>query len=71
MDIISAEILLLVKKKMAEQGAYDRNSYDLIVEEAIDYFKEKGKLTDEDNEQFIKDQLAEMFEAARDNLADE
>jgi len=71
MDIISAEILLLVKKKMAEQGAYDRNSYDLIVEEVIDYFKEKGKLTDEDNEQFIKDQLAEMFEAAKNNLADE
>lgn len=71
MDPITSEIYGLVKKKVAEQGAFDRDAYDQIVEETIYYFKEKGKLTDEDNEEFIKDELSEMYEILRDELAEE
>lgn len=64
------EILELVKKKMKEQAAYDREAYKEIVEETIEYFEEKGKLSDEENVEFIKDQLLEMWEVVEDELAD-
>lgn len=71
MDSIAAEIFKLVKKKVVEQGAYDRSSYDEIVEETIQYFREKGRLTDEDSDEFIKDQLTEMLEILKDEIAEE
>ena len=70
MDPLTEEIFELVKKKVAEQAAYEREAYDQLVAETIEYFKEKGKLTDDDNEEFIKDQLSEMFELLRDEMAD-
>jgi polyhydroxyalkanoate synthesis regulator phasin len=70
MDEMSAEILELVKKKMVEQAAFDRASYEELVDETIEYFCEKGKLTDEDNVEFIKDELMAMFESVEDELAE-
>ena len=64
------EIYQLVKKKMAEQGAYDRDSYRMLVEETILYFHEKGKLTDDDNEKFLVDQLMQMWEFAQEELSE-
>jgi hypothetical protein len=61
MESIAEEILELVKKKMAEQAAYSRDAYKELVEETILYFREKGKLTDDDNDEFIEDQLMEMW----------
>jgi len=69
MDSLTEEILQLVKKKMREQGAYDRAAYREFIEETIEYFKEKGKLTDDDNEEFIIDQLMEMWEVVEERLA--
>ncbi|MEA3463996.1 MAG: hypothetical protein U9R14_02905 [Patescibacteria group bacterium] len=69
MEPIAEEILQLVKKKMAEQGGYDRAAYKQFVEETIDYFQEKGKLTDDDNIEFIEDRLMDMWEIARDEFA--
>jgi hypothetical protein len=70
MDQLTEEIYELVKKKVVEQAAYDRAAYDQLVEETIEYFKEKGKLTDEENEEFIKGQLAEMFAELQEEMAD-
>lgn len=70
MDQLTEEIYELVKKKVVEQAAYEREAYDQLVAETIEYFKEKGKLTDEDNEEFIKDQLAEMFVLLQEEMAD-
>ncbi|MDD5032352.1 MAG: hypothetical protein PHR36_04945 [Patescibacteria group bacterium] len=69
MEEIIQEILELVKKKMEEQGAYDREAYKQFVEETIDYFEEKGKLTDEDNLEFIEDQLLDMWEGVEEKFA--
>ena len=69
MDDIIYEILELVKKKMKEQGAYDRDAYEQFIEETIDYFKEKGKLTDDDNLEFIEDQLLDRWEEVEDEFA--
>ncbi|MBI4811911.1 hypothetical protein HY798_00445 [Candidatus Falkowbacteria bacterium] len=69
MEIIE-EILELVKKKMKEQAAYDREAYEELVDETIGYFREKGKLTDEDSDEFIKDQLMAMWETVQDEVAD-
>lgn len=44
------EILLLVKKKTREQGAYDRDVYKQLIEETIAYFKERSKITDDEND---------------------
>lgn len=70
MDALTEEILNLVKKKMAEQGAYDRDAYKELVQETIEYFREKGKLTDDDNDEFIEDQLMGMWEIVQDGFAD-
>ena len=64
------EILKLVKKKMAEQGAYTRDAYKQYIEETIDYFIEKGKLTDDDNLEFIEDKLMDMWETVCDEFAE-
>jgi len=64
------EILQLVKKKMKEQGSYDRDTYKELIEETIEYFRQKGKLTDEDNDEFIEDQLLDMWESVQDSFAE-
>ncbi len=69
MENIVQEIYQLVKKKMREQGAYDRDAYGEFVNETIDYFSEKGKLSDDENEEFIKDQLMAMWEDFSDQIA--
>jgi polyhydroxyalkanoate synthesis regulator phasin len=71
MEPIAEEIYTLVKKKMTEQAAYDRRAYEELVEETIDYFQEKGKLTDDENDAFLKNQLMAMWEDAQDSLADQ
>ena len=68
MENILEEILQLVKKKMREQGGYDRDSYKQFVEETIDYFIEKGKLTDHDNLEFIKDRLMNSWSSVDKKL---
>lgn len=68
MELILEEILNLVKKKMTEQGGYDRAAYKQFVEETIDYFQEKGKLTDDDNLEFIEDRLMDMWEVVQNEF---
>ena len=71
MDTNVEEILELVKKKMNEQGAFERAAYKNLVVETIDYFLEKGKLTDDDNLEFIEDSLMDLYEFARDGFSEE
>jgi len=68
MEGILEEIILLVKKKMREQGAYNREAYKEYVNETIDYFIEKGKLDENENIEFIKDRLREMWERIEKKL---
>lgn len=69
MEPIVEEILNLVKKKMEEQAAYTREAYEELIDETIEYFREKGKITNEDNDEFIKDQLTAMWEIVEDQFA--
>ncbi|MBA3047549.1 hypothetical protein KKC83_00700 [Patescibacteria group bacterium] len=69
MEPIVEEILQLVKKKMQEQGGFDRDAYKQLVEETILYFQEKGKLTDDDNLEFIEDRLMDVWEDVQDEFA--
>ena len=71
MDSNIEEIYRLVKKKMNEQGGFERDAYKNLVVETIDYFLEKGKLTDDDNLEFIEDSLMDMYEFARDESSEE
>jgi len=64
------EILKLVKKKMIEQGAFTRAAYEEFVDETIVFFRERGKLTDEDSDRFIKDQLLEMWETVQEEFSE-
>ncbi len=70
MDEITQEIYSLVKKKMNEQGAYDRDAYSGLIDETIEYFYEKGKLGDDENEELIKDQLMAMWEEMEEDLSE-
>lgn len=71
MEEITQEVLNLVKKKMVEQGGYDRHAYKHFIEETIDYFNEKGKLTDDDNLEFLERRLMDMYEMVRDEFSEE
>jgi hypothetical protein len=70
MEPITQEIFELVKVKMNEQGAYDRDAYREVVEETIEYYRERGLLTDDDNDEFIKDQLLEQWEWLQEHVKD-
>lgn len=70
MDEITSEIYDLVKTKVEEQGAYDPDSYEELVDEAIDYFLERGKLSDEENLELIKTELMAMRETLADEMAE-
>ena len=71
MDEIISEIYTLVKKKMREQAAFTREAYNEVVDETIEYFLEKGKITDDDNLELMKNELNDLYESAEDSLADE
>lgn len=70
MESIINEILELVKKKMREQGAYDRDAFNYYIDETIEYFKEKGKLTDEDDTEFIAERVEEMWSQVEEKMTD-
>ncbi len=70
MEIILEDILNLVKKKMREQGAYDRDAYRQFVEETIFYFQERGKMGDDDNEEFIIKRLMEIYPVVKDEFSE-
>ena len=69
MENILEEILQLTKKKMREQGGYSYSAYKQFIEETIDYFVEKGKLTDDDNLEFIKDRLIDMWNSVNNKIS--
>lgn len=71
MDPIAQEILDLVKIKMEEQGAYDRDAYKEIVDETIEYFRERGKISDEENDELIADELMMMWEEVEQGFSEE
>jgi len=62
MEPITQEIFDLIKVKLREQGAYDHDAYSALVEETIEYYRERGLLTDDDNDEFIRNQLLEQWE---------
>ena len=68
MEIVAYEILELVKKKLREQGGYNREAYKNFIRETIDYFLEKGKLTDDDNLEFIENRLLDMWPEVKETL---
>lgn len=69
MEGLSGEILQLVKKKMREQGAYDYDAYKEMIDETLEYFQEKGKLDDQDNSLFIKEELLDRWEEVERKLS--
>lgn len=71
MEDIVQEILNLVKTKMKEQGAYDRDAYKQFVEETIEFFQERGKITEDDNVEFMEARLMDMWNDVQESLATE
>ncbi len=69
MEVIIQEVLRLVKKKMEEQGGYNIDAYRQYVGETIEYFIEKGKISEEDNTQFIEDRLIEIWPQVEKNIS--
>jgi hypothetical protein len=69
METTIEEILTLVKKKMIEQGGYDRDAYKQFVDESIEFYQERGYLTDDDNLEFIEDRLMDAWPEVEEYLA--
>lgn len=71
MEPLAQEIFELVMVKLREQAAYTRDAYRELVEETIDYFNERGKIDDDENVEFIRDQLMDMWEQVQLELGEE
>jgi len=71
MEAIINEILNLVKKKMQEQGGYDREAYKQYIEETIQYFQTKGKISEDDNTEFIEDRLMDLWPQVQESISRE
>ncbi len=65
---MTEEILILVKKKIEEQGSYTIEAYKQFIAETIDYFIEKGKLTDDDNLEFIETNLVNRWDDVKNEI---
>ncbi len=71
MEIMIEKIMSLVKKKMNESGAYSRDIYREFVDEAIDYYLQRGELTDDDNLKSIENQLIESYDYVKSEIEDD
>ncbi|PLX26723.1 hypothetical protein C0583_06875 [Candidatus Parcubacteria bacterium] len=69
MEIIIEDILELVKKKMREQGAYDRDAFRQFTDETIYYYQERGRITDDDNIEFIEKRIMELWPIVADEFS--
>ncbi len=70
MDELAQEILNLVKIKMIEQAAFDRDAYNDLIEETIQDFRTNGKMTDDDNDEFIVAELMDIWEEVEEEMAE-
>ena len=71
MEPLAQEIFELVMIKLREQAAYNRDAYKQLVEETLDYFNERGKIDEDENVEFIEDQLMNMLEQVETELGEE
>lgn len=65
------KIISLVKKKMRESGEYGPEAYREFVEESLDFYVERGEISENDNLEMIKDQLDDLWEPIEEKMADE
>jgi len=70
MDELSQEILELVKKKMQEQGGYSRDAYREFISETIEFFKERGKITEDDDYEQIEDNLLDRWNEVMEEMGE-
>jgi len=56
------DILELTRTKMREAGEFSREAYRGFIEESIEYYLEKGRLSDEDDLDAITEELMAMYE---------
>jgi hypothetical protein len=71
MDEIMQDVLALARKKMEEAGEYGQEAYREFIEESVDYYLEKGRLSDEDDLDAIKQELFEMYDEVANKESDE
>jgi preprotein translocase subunit SecA len=71
MDEAMQDILALTRKKMEEAGEYGQEAYREFIEESVDYYLEKGRLSDEDDLDAIKTELMEMYEEVKAGEVDD
>lgn len=68
MESIIEEMLTLIRRKIVEQGAYDREAYRHFVGETLEYFRERGKLGEDENEDLIEKTLMDRYQEVRDEF---
>jgi hypothetical protein len=64
------DILELTKTKMREAGEFSREAYREFIEESIEYYLEKGRLSDEDDLDAITEELMAMYEDVKSEEVD-
>jgi hypothetical protein len=62
MDEAVRDVLELTKTKMREAGEYSREAYEEFIDESINYYLEKGRLSEEDDIDSIKEELSSIYE---------
>jgi hypothetical protein len=62
MDEAMQDVLELARTKMREAGEYTPEAFREFIEESIDYYLEKGRLSEEDDLDAIKEELIKMYD---------
>lgn len=71
MNEINQRIMSLTRKKMEESGEYNREAFREFIEESIEYYLEKGELSQDDNLDAIQEELMGMYSEVESEEAED
>jgi hypothetical protein len=61
MDEVMQKILSLTRKKMREAGEYGREAFHEYAEESLDFYLDRGEITEDENLDLLLEELMENY----------
>ena len=65
------KILNLARKKMRESGEYSREAFRQFLEESLEYYVEKGEISEDENSDMMLEELLERYNDVENREGDE
>lgn len=65
------KILDLARKKMRESGEYGREAFREFLEESLDFYVERGEISEDENLDMMLGELTELYNTIENRESDE